>query len=508
MIHQSEIGKIRHRVLREVARLQWEHRLLDEIDLLPEILVNQHEQRYRCCEYKEKAIYAERIKLALGLTPGGDNHKKPLGQLLEKAYHQEAEKGTQVEVIDIACDNCPINTFFVTNACRNCVVHSCQQSCPKGAISIVHQQAYIDQTVCVECGLCKKSCQYGAIIEIHRPCEQSCGAKAIRSGNNRKAVIDQNKCTDCGNCVVSCPFGAISDRSQIIKLIRMLQEGKKVVGLLAPSIAGQFSSKAKNIASLKDSLYKLGFHSFFEVALGADMIAVAEGAEFVRQVPREIPFLTSSCCPAFVRLIELHQPDLLPHVSTYVSPMLVSAHLVKEIDPEAITVFIGPCIAKKAEAANSPAVDAVLTFEELAALLEGAGIGFEETSDKDNDYTASSLGTGFAQSGGVTQALKSALPTARQKELKSVRAEGLMSCAEVLKQVKSGELNANYIEGMACLGGCLGGPGVIQKTRFTQKSLKNYCSGHTIKTPLENPYVKEILSSHPSYIHREGRKES
>ena len=507
MYIESEISRIRHRVLTEVARLQWEKRLVQEADELPELLVNQHQQRYRCCEYKEKAIYAERLKLAMGLTLAR-NPKKPLGQAAEEALTCSAVAGCQVEVIDIACDSCPINKFFVTNACRNCLVHSCQTSCPRGAISIVQNQAYIDQNRCVECGLCKKSCRYGAILEIHRPCEQSCGVKAIVSGEDRKAVIDHDKCVSCGACVVSCPFGAISDRAQLLKVITLLQEEKQVIAVVAPSIIGQFGQKG-NIAPVYDALSKLGFQEVVEAAQGADLVAMAESGEFLRQVPHEQDFLTSSCCPAFVNLVKLHKPELSGNVSSYVSPMLATAGMIKDKYPEAKVVFIGPCIAKKGEALGTALIDAVLTFEELAALFEGAGVEHVKADVVPSETPSSQLGLGFAVSGGVTKALLACLPQEKQKDVQAIQAQGLDDCLQALNQLKSKDSKANYLEGMACSGGCMGGPGVLVDSRFTRRYLQEHKQKQLNVTPINNPIVQEILSGHPSYLHHKelGEKE-
>ncbi|MBZ4653666.1 MAG: hypothetical protein JG781_1005 [Peptococcaceae bacterium] len=508
MNNVSEISKIRRRVFTEVARLHWQGKLSEEIDSLPEKLVEQHQQRYRCCEYKEKAIYAERIKLAMGLSLTAENHKKPLGTLTEKALKFANDTKSQIEVIDIACEQCPINKFFVTNACRNCLVHSCLQSCPRGAISIVQNQAYIDQNRCVECGLCKKSCRYGAILEIHRPCEQACGVKAIKSGEDRKAVIDHTKCVDCGTCVISCPFGALSDRSQLLKVITLLKSKSRVIALVAPSIIGQFGQK-EDPRSIFAALEQLGFAKTVEVAVGADIIAIAEGEEYLKRVPGEIPFLTSSCCPAFVKVVKDNFKDLEKNISSCVSPMAATASMLKERDPEVKTVFIGPCMAKKREALEAGCIDAVLTYEELAALFVAAGINVSgiETMNED-EVQASAHGQGFASSGGVTQALLASLPEEKRSHVKPLKAEGLLECTQVLGKLAKGEITATFLEGMGCQGGCLGGPGVLVDSRLTKKFLHIRGSKQGMISCLENSRAREIISRHPHYLHRNNDKES
>ncbi len=508
MNHVSEITKIRRRVFTEVARLYWQGKLAEEIDDLPEKLVEQHQHRYRCCEYKEKAIYAERIKLALGLSLTAENHRKALGNLIEKALKFSNDVKSQVEVIDIACEQCPINKFFVTNACRNCLVHACQQSCPRGAISIVQNQAYIDQNRCVECGLCKKSCRYGAILEIHRPCEQACGVKAIKSGEDRKAVIDHDKCVDCGACVISCPFGAISDRSQLLKVIALLKSKSRVLALVAPSIIGQFGQK-DDPRSIFAALEQLGFAKTVEVAVGADIVAMAEGEEYLKKVPEEIPFLTSSCCPAFVKVIKDNFKDIEKNISSCVSPMVATAAMLKEQDPEVKTVFIGPCIAKKREALEAGCIDAVLTYEELAALFVAAGINVSEIqANNEDEVQASAHGQGFAFAGGVTQAFLAALPKEKRSDVKTLKGEGLVECTQVLTKLAKNEIEATFVEGMGCQGGCLGGPGVLVDSRLTKKFLQVRSGKQGMITCQENPVAREVISAHPPYLHQNKNQES
>jgi len=474
VLQVNEVTKIRRRVLTETARLHWQGVLVEEIDELPEkLLASQGQHRYRCCEFKEKAIYAERIKLAMGLSLAEEQKKKRLSVLAKKSLKQKKPvMKQQLEIIDIACDNCPIDKFFVTNACRNCLGHNCLQACHRNAIHIVGNQAYIDQSRCVECGLCSKACKYGAIIEVHRPCEAACQLQAVKADQSRKARIDYEKCVDCGNCMNSCPFGAISDRSQLIEVITWLKSDEEVIAILAPSIIGQMGQK-EDLGPIIEGLKKLGFSQVREVAFGADMAALAESREFAEKVPVEYPYLLSSCCPAFVQMVKNFAPQQAKYISSAVSPMVALALAIKQEKPQSRVVFIGPCIAKKREAMESGAVDAVLTFEELAALFVAADVNLAAIeAEEDSAVPGSGDGQGFAAAGGVKNAIAKGVAQINDIYFEGKNAQGLKECMEDLTLLSQGKAEYNFLEGMACLGGCLGGPGALVDYRKTKRFLE------------------------------------
>jgi len=500
--HVSETVKIRRRVLTEVARLAMQGDLVQKIDELPEMLVSMGEQRYRCCEYKEKAIYAERIKLALGLRPKSEYKKKRLSEVLPLALTYPDLGESAISVIDIACEGCPINKFFVTNACQNCLAHACQNACPRDAISIVQKQAYIDQNKCLECGLCKKSCPYNAIVEINRPCEASCQAGAIKADKDRKASIDYGKCVECGACVIGCPYAAISYPSQIVRVVEYLKEGR-VLAILAPAFIGQLGQK-DNPGPVLKALEKLGFAKVYEAALGADVVSLEEAEEFREKVPQELDFMTSSCCPGFVNLIKKHFPDLEKNMSSTISPMVVVAKYLKDNYPEHKVVFIGPCIAKKTEAWDSGVIDAVLTFEELTAMLVAAGINVTEIEFAGGlGNEASAAGRGFAQAGGVAQAVGKVLAKEQNVRWNPVSAQGLSECADMLKNLSRGKAGYNFLEGMACSGGCLGGPGNLMDSKITKRFLQNICQASEKESAQENSMAGLIRKDLAKGLHRE-----
>ena len=343
----TKVQHLKYKVLREVARHAWNDTLMENVMDIPKIIVPGKVPTMRCCVYKERAILGERVKLAMG---GGNSDNI-------------------IQVIDIACDDCPAVGYQVTESCRGCLAHRCEDVCKRGAISFDHKhEAHIDKTKCVECGMCAKVCPYSAIVNRKRPCQNACKIKAISINEDNAAKIDDEKCIQCGACVYQCPFGAISDKSFIINVIDMLKRSKdnskyKVYALVAPAIGSQMNYA--KLGQVITGIKKLGFYTVVEVALGGDMVAQTESRELA-----EKGFLTSSCCPAFVRYVKTAFPALAPYISHNMSPMATLAKYIKEHEENVKIVFIGPCTAKKAEVqldSVKPYVDAAITFEELQA---------------------------------------------------------------------------------------------------------------------------------------------
>ena len=441
----TKIQHLKYKVLREVAKHAWEGDLLDSILDIPKQLAPGKEATMRCCIYKERAILGERVQLAMG----GDKNNPNI-----------------IEVIDIACDECPVGGFEVTNACRGCLAHRCEDVCRFGAITFdSNHVAHIDKSKCKECGACAKVCPFTAIVSRKRPCQNACKVKAISMNNEKAAKIDNSKCIQCGACVYQCPFGAISDKSYIVDAIEILKNSKahkadsdyRVYAVVAPSISSQFSYA--KLGQVITGLKKLGFQDVIEAALGADMVALSEAKEL-----SEKGLLTSSCCPAFVQYIKSAFPELVDHISHNMSPMAVLAKYIKETTPGAKVIFIGPCTAKKAEAQLEKVreyVDAVLTFEELQALFDSRSLdlGTLEEGYLDN---ASYFGRIFARSGGLTDAAVQAMKEQNiDFEIKPVVCDGIEACRMALLKLSKNVLDGNFIEGMACVGGCINGAGCL-----------------------------------------------
>ena len=451
----TKVQYLKYKVLREVARQAWQDTLLENVLDIPKIIVPGKQPTMRCCVYKERAILAERVKLAMGGS----------------AYNPNV-----IEVIDIACDECPVGGYEVTNACRGCLAHRCEDVCRRGAISFDENHvAHIDKTRCVECGQCAKVCPYTAIVSRKRPCQNACKVKAISMNEEKAATIDNNKCISCGACVYQCPFGAIMDKSymlNVIDLLRKSEQGRsyKLYAIVAPSISSQFNYA--RLGQVISGLKALGFHTVVEAALGADMVAEAESRELA-----EKGFLTSSCCPAFVTYIRQSFPQLLPMVSHNLSPMAAIARFIKETTPDAKTIFIGPCTAKKAEAqldTVKPYIDAVLTFEELQALFDSRDLDIT-TLPEDVLDNASYFGRIFARSGGLSDAVAEGLKEQNiDFDLKPCVCDGIEACRMALLKKSKNVLDANFIEGMACLGGCIGGAGCLTHGEKNKAEVDKY----------------------------------
>lgn len=435
----TKVQHLKYKVLREVAKEAWNGTLLENLLHIPYVIVPGKTPTMRCCVYKERAIVAERVKLAMG----GDR-----------------ENPNVIEVIDIACDECPMGGYEVTNACRGCLAHRCEDVCKRGAISFDHQHvAHIDKNKCIDCGACAKVCPYSAILNRKRPCENACKVGAISMNEDKAAAIDNRTCIACGACVYQCPFGAIMDKSDLLTVIDLLKNGeKKVYALVAPSISSQFTYAKRG--QVITGLRKLGFHTVAEAALGADLVAREESRELAKT-----GFLTSSCCPAFVSYVRTAFPQLESFVSRSPSPMAAIAKYIKETEGDVKIVFIGPCTAKKLEIkqdAVRPYVDAAMTFEELQALFDSREIELTALEESELD-SASYFGRIFARCGGLSEAVAQGLKEQglTDFELKSCTCDGIEECRLALLRKSKDALDANFIEGMACVGGCVGGAGCL-----------------------------------------------
>jgi len=438
---ESQVQYLKYRTLCEVAKRAFDETLQETLLDIPKTIVPGKKPSMRCCVYKERAILGERVKLAMG-----GNRKNP----------------NVIETLDIACDECPVSGYDVTAVCRGCIAHRCQSVCKSDAIYLdAYQKAHIDQEKCIECGLCAKACPYHAIIQNKRPCESACHVRAITMDEEKAALISQSKCTACGACVTQCPFGAIMDKSEILHAIALLKDKHrtgKLYAMVAPAIVSQFTYAWPG--QVNAGLRALGFDLVTEAALGADLVAKEEAEELL-----EKGFLMSSCCPAFVSYVEINFPKLRQHLSHCLSPMATLGKHIKEREPEAKIVFVGPCTAKKAEAKKesvSPYIDCVLTFEELQALFDSREIDITQLPEEKVDE-ATQFGRGFARSGGVTEAIRQAVSARGHEDFKIVatKCNGIEECRLALLKRSKGLDVGNFVEGMACVGGCVGGAGCI-----------------------------------------------
>ncbi len=438
----TKVQYLKYKVLRQVARHAWKGDLLESLADIPKEIIPGKVPTMRCCVYKERAILIDQIKIAMGGNPENPN---------------------VIEVIEDACDECPAGGYTVTETCRGCLAHRCEDVCPRHALVFdSHQKASIDKNLCINCGKCAQVCPFSAIVNRKRPCENACKIHAISMQEDGVSYIDNEKCISCGACMYQCPFGAISDKSYIVPVIDLLKARKenpekRIYAIVAPSIASQF--KYAKLGQVIAGIRELGFSHVVEAALGADMVADSEAREL-----EEKGFLTSSCCPAFVNYIHKNFPQLVPNISGNLSPMAMISRYIKETVEGAQVVFIGPCTAKKMEIKLDtvrPWVDYVITFEELQALFDSVDIDIMGLPEEVLD-NASYFGRIFARCGGLADAVQEAIREhGNNMQVKAVSCDGIEDCRTALLLKAKGKSDANFIEGMACIGGCVGGAGCL-----------------------------------------------
>lgn len=332
-----------------------------------------------------------------------------------------------------------------------------------------------------------------------RDCEASCLFGAIVRDMEGNVVIQQNNCFGCGKCVEVCRQYSLVDKKEFVPLIELLKNRKvPVFAIVAPAYIGQFGPGVTP-GKLRSALKQLGFYGMVEVALFADMLTLKEALEFDRHVTRLDDFLlTSCCCPIWVSMVKRVYKDLVSHISPSVSPMVACGRGIKNLHPEAKVVFIGPCIAKKAEAKEpdvKDAVDAVLTFKELKQIFEAVDIDPEDLQEDVSEHS-STAGRIYARTGGVSQAVADTLNKlrpGREIKIRAVQADGVQECRKLLKDILDNKIEANFLEGMGCPGGCVGGPKTLIEPGKGRELVNAYGKEAQFYTPLDNSYIMELL---------------
>jgi [FeFe] hydrogenase (group B1/B3) len=445
---------------------------LTELNRLPVMMTPKgSESTIRCCIYKERAVTRSAALACFGVCFDEDDELKSIKEFAEERLESPELDQEVLTVLNEGCSACSKNSYFVTNACRGCVARPCMMNCPAKAISFKGGHAEIDPDLCKNCGKCLEACPYHAITYIPVPCQEACPVDAISKDENGIAKIDFTKCILCGKCMNACPFGAIFEKSHMPFVIDKLKGKQKVVAMIAPAIAGQFTVEyGKIVAGIID----LGFSEVAEVAYGAVETGKNETAEWLEFQDKRKPALTSSCCPAYVNLIKKHLPEKTEFVSSTLSPMKYTSREIKRRDPDAITVFIGPCIAKKSEAFTDDNTDFVLSFEELGAMLVAKDVQLMELENKDVCLTGDSAARNFAVTEGVSKAIELNIPEGVDFKPEIINGIDKKSIFKI-KAFMNGKLPTNFLEGMACEGGCIAGPNSITNPKvgivYHKKSL-------------------------------------
>lgn len=267
--------------------------------------------------------------------------------------------------------------------------------------------------------------------------------------------INEDKCIYCGKCMNSCPFGAILEISQVFDILKAIRNGEDVVAMVAPALLAQYNAPIEQVYG---AIKQIGFSDIIEVAQGAMTTTRKESAELMERLEEGAPFMTTSCCPSYIEMAEKHAPELKKYISTTRSPMYYTAEIARKHHPNAKLVFIGPCIAKRKEARRDDMIDFVMTFEELHAIFKGMGIEVCEENVFRIPFRSVRTAHGFAQNGGVTAAVKAHV--GGTFDFKSLQVANLTKKNVNLLRAfgKTGKAPAQFIEVMACEGGCISGP--------------------------------------------------
>nr|WP_325301446.1 4Fe-4S dicluster domain-containing protein [uncultured Dysosmobacter sp.] len=502
----SAVDDIRRNVFTEVARLAYEGGDLSRVDMIPYKMIPGEVAQHRHDVFLERAVIAARVRLALGMDLNPGKPRSALSdQIQEAATDQKYFEEPLVNIIPFACNACPPKQIRITDSCQGCISHPCMNVCPKDAIYLdKDKHCHIDQDKCIKCGKCFSQCPYHAISKIERPCAAACGMDAITSDELGRAKIDYDKCVSCGMCLVNCPFAAIADKSQILQVITAMKRNEEVIACVAPAFVGQFGKEATT-AKLKAAMRQLGFADVVEVAIGADLCTVEEAKDFLEEVPEKQPFMGTSCCPAWSVMAKKLFPEFKDYISMALTPMVITARMVKKDHPNARICFIGPCAAKKLEANRKSVrsdVDFVLTFEELQGLFDAKEVDFSkiEEDPADSMSEGTGMGRGFAVGGGVAAAVVEAIKHIDpDREVLVEAVDGLRECRKMLQMAKAGKRNGYLLEGMACPGGCVAGAGTIQPVKQSAASVEQFKKAAPEQSCTTSPFLDRLEEVEKKY---------
>lgn len=465
---------IRRDLLARLCKLIQSGTLQQEVNRVPLIMRPRHGyETTRCCIHKDRAVLKYRFMAMFGFDVRDEEDElTPLSEYAARAEAHPNESDVMLTVVDEACSSCVKTNYVVSNLCRSCIGHPCTFACNKDAISL-QPQAFIDTKKCVNCGLCMQACPFNAIIYQAVPCEEACPVKAISKDEFGVEHIDAEKCIYCGRCKQACPYGAVMEKSSLIQLYQAFRSDKKVVAMFAPALLGQFPASIQQMIA---ALRKLGFDEVVEVAKGANVTSEIEAEEFEERMEHGAPFMTTSCCPSYMLLVKRHLPELQPYVSETLSPMIYTARMVKKEDPSKVTVFIGPCVAKRHEGFYDPDVDFVLSFEELGAMLVAAGVDVLKCEEIDYDHTIHNSGRAFPYTGGVAASV--GVYAKHPEKVRAITVDGIdkavIKSLKTIEKTCGGPEQPNFIEMMMCKGGCVNGCNTLANPKIATRQVVNF----------------------------------
>lgn len=474
----NNTSNVKREILVRIAKLQLEGKLEEGVHFIPREMVPRNKPPLRCCIFHDREIIRMRTIARMGISVENIDEERTLASFAKEALNRKKPTWPMLTVLHEACNACVKAHYMVTNACQGCDARPCKMNCPKKAIT-VDRHAHIDEEICINCGKCMENCPYHAIIKIPVPCEEACPVGAISKDESGHERIDYHKCIFCGNCMRECPFGAMMSKSQLVDVISCIMDEKKtVVALYAPAIASQFKG---NPGQLKGAFKAAGFDRVYEVAIGADICAEKEAKEFEERMARGDKMMTTSCCSAYVRAVRKHVPSLAECISETRSPMHYTAEIAKKEYPGCVTVFIGPCLAKRREAFDDDFVDYALSTADMEALFIAKDIDVSTQEAIEETRIPTANARNFARSGGVLEAVKARLTD--KSILRPAKINGLsksgMKMLNAYGLINSGKIPSkpdtpNLIEVMACEGGCIGGPSIIQNIKQAELQLEKY----------------------------------
>lgn len=327
-------------------------------------------------------------------------------------------------------------------------------------------------------------------------CVTACMFRALEIKEGKVSQNPEN-CIGCAKCIEACESKNLIFSKDAVRAVELVRESKEpMYALMAPAYVGQFGEEATP-GKIRSALKAMGFAGMIEVAAFADILTLKESLEFCHHVKENGDFqLTSCCCPVWISMIRKDFQKIAGHLPASVSPMIACGRVIKRLHKGCKTIFIGPCLAKKAEIREPDLIgdiDLVLTFEELQDIFEALQVDFAGMAEDVNEHSATA-GRLYARTGGVSRAVKECVESIDSDcNVYPVCACGVVECKKLLETAKKGEPTGNFFEGMACDGGCVGGP----KANLDRDTAKNYVDDYAdaakYRTPAENPYVLDLI---------------